>query len=698
MHHRPSLGSSHLLTRRALPAAATVAVVLAGSIGAAGAATSHSKPTLVSVAQGAGSAPLATAPPLGDTPSNTPVDVSIVLRARNLGQLESRVQHGWSGHYLSTSQFAATYGQRPQVIHVIEAYLAHFGITTKAFSDGLDIQANGTAGQFNKALSIRLQNFRVRQSSLSDGGHARFRTVHGTRRDPRMPQNVGDPILAILGLSNYSPFVSQEVRAKHERAGRNAAAGTGIPDGDGLAPQDFENLYHLTPLENHGARGQGKTLGIVTLASFRPSTVFGFWNTVLGLHEPANRLKTINVDGGAGPVSAMSGSDETDLDVEQSGAIASGSNVRVYVAPNTDPGFADAFFNAASDNIADTMSVSWGESETDIVAGILSATEPRAYAQVFDEVFAEMGAQGQSNFSSSGDSGAYDASADVGSTNLSVDNPAASPYTTAAGGTTLPGLQTYGVFDADNNLTGTESVNIPHEMAWGWDYLWPLFKALGEPDEATGATDGDLIGGDGGGYSALEPRPSYQRNVSQFNDRRFLPAIHPAEIVPGLTEPTAFGFNPTPALASGSTNRGRAVPDVSTDGDPQTGYAIFDPVLLKDFGGFVGAGGTSFVAPQLNGATAVIDSAVGRRVGFWNPQVYRFAAARHSPFTALNDTKIYSGKQFLFQSDLNGNSTRLPGEFTNTNLFYTGRSGSTWNPAAGLGTPNLTKLAEDFAH
>jgi len=40
------------------------------------------------------------------------------------------------------------------------------------------------------------------------------------------------------------------------------------------------------------------------------------------------------------------------------------------------------------------------------------------------------------------------------------------------------------------------------------------------------------------------------------------------------------------------------------------------PVLQ---GGF---GGTSFVAPQLNASTAVIDSYLGHRVGFWNPDIY----------------------------------------------------------------------------
>ncbi|HET9966607.1 MAG TPA: hypothetical protein VFQ68_00140 [Streptosporangiaceae bacterium] len=36
----------------------------------------------------------------------------------------------------------------------------------------------------------------------------------------------------------------------------------------------------------------------------------------------------------------------------------------VYQAPNSGPGFIDAFFAAASQNTAGSISTSWGESET----------------------------------------------------------------------------------------------------------------------------------------------------------------------------------------------------------------------------------------------------------------------------------------------------------------------------------------------
>ena len=149
-------------------------------------------------------------------------------------------------------------------------------------------------------------------------------------------------------------------------------------------------------------------------------------------------MSVVNIDGGPGAPSDASGSGETDLDVEQSGALAPGANVIVYQAPNSDPGFADAFFTAASQNIADTVSTSWGESEIVVQAAIASGAETPAYVAAFDEAFLELGIQGQSGFDAAGDAGAYDDSDELGTTNLAVDTPADSPYITAAGGTTLP--------------------------------------------------------------------------------------------------------------------------------------------------------------------------------------------------------------------------------------------------------------------
>ncbi len=89
-----------------------------------------------------------------------------------------------------------------------------------------------------------------------------------------------------------------------------------------------------------------------------------------------------------------------------------------------------------------------------------------------------MAAQGQSGFLSAGDSGAYDASRDLGTTNLSVDTSADSPYITAAGGTTLPWTGTL------TGPDGTATVTVPKQRAWGWDYLWPAIAKINGESEA----------------------------------------------------------------------------------------------------------------------------------------------------------------------------------------------------------------------
>ena len=275
------------------------------------------------------------------------------------------MQSGWSGPYLSTSQFAATYGQTPKVINTIVNYLHLYGIHTSVYADRLDISATGTAAEFDNALSRRAEEL-PREAGQPDGRRPRHHAhVYGSKSDPQVPADVGSPVLAILGLTNYAPFASQAIGARHHHSSLKAAAGAGIPPGTDSRRRTSRTATTSTPLENQGAKGQGETIGIVTLA--RPSTA-----------DPVHVLEQVPrsgradeparphpVDGGPAPVSSVNGSDETDLDVEQSGAIAPKANLRVYEAPNTDPGFADAFFAAASDNVADTVSVSWGESDTD---------------------------------------------------------------------------------------------------------------------------------------------------------------------------------------------------------------------------------------------------------------------------------------------------------------------------------------------
>jgi kumamolisin len=641
-------------------------------LAAAGAST-PSMGAMTPVQHGVEASALPGATVFGTTPASTPETVSFILQERNEAQLEASVEHGVH-QFDSVGQFASIYGQSPNNIAQLERYLAGYGIKTYAYPDGVDVSASGTAGQFDSALAEQQFQYHV----PSQGGHNGLRpvpaqNVHGPSRAPELPSQIAQYVLAVLGLSNYAPFSSQAVHAPGavaqpsslNPASCNAISGT--PAGCNT-PADFDTNYGLTSLIHHGATGQGQTLAIVTLAALDPGAPQYFWQHVLGLPASPRTVTVDNVDGGPGAPSDAAGTGETDLDVEQSGGVAPNSNVVVYQAPNTDNGFADGFFDAASQNIASSVSASWGESETYVQAAVASGVETPAYEAAFDEAFLEFAAQGQAAFLSAGDSAAYDASGDLGTTNLSVDTSADSPYITSSGGTTLPWS------GAISGPAGTASATVRAQRAWGWDYLWPTLSViLGE--SLTDAAETNVVGG-GGGFSVLEPTPSYQEGVPGVNSYSAVEYLTPTtyQNVGGIFEPTAWNFNPTPSVQHGRGS-GRAEPDLSADADPYTGYLLYEPSFTQsDQPVLQGAwGGTSFVAPQLNGSTAVIDSYLGHRVGFWNPAIYSFATSGRSPFTPLNQSGT-----------------------GDDNIFYSGTPGTLYNPATGLGIPNLSQLAFDF--
>jgi subtilase family serine protease len=438
-----------------------------------------------------------------------------------------------------------------------------------------------------------------------------------------------------------------------------------------LTVVDFENQYDVTPLIKKGLTGTGHTIGILTFASFTPSDAYTYWQD-LGLKVSSSRISIVNVDGGPGAPSDASGSIETTLDVEQSGGIAPGANVIVYQAPNTNQGFIDVFAKAIDSNMAGTLSISWGEWEwfdnlenspvTDPITGRTVAA-----TQAVHELLLRASLQGQTTFTASGDGGAYEANHDQGcfgpysssdptscSLTLSVSYPGTDTLITAAGGTTLPGLQEYCL-----NAACTPpyfDVNIAHESVWGWDYLEGLCTDLG----LTPISCGIFPAGSGGGVSIASVLPLNQL---------FIQGIQ-------LSQPNQF-FIAGPAYGTGLEYKlpayypGRNVPDISANADPETGYLIVYTSSATGFGIQTFYGGTSFVAPQLNGVSALLGQEFNQRIGLLNTPLYLLALTGQA----------YSGKTPPMHAIAYGD-----------NWFYKGSNG--YNPAAGLGTLDVYNFSQ----
>ena len=684
-----------------LAAGTAAAMFVLSAVALAGAASASTGPGAgeVAVPQGVGTGLLTGRTvfpkPIGP---NVKERVSFVLNVRHLGSLESKVEAGMPGGYINVAKFAGQYGQTHAAIVALENYLKKYGIKSTAYADGLNVATTGTARDYNRALSVTQSNYTTKAVPArgDQPGHPAI-TFHGTTDKPLLPAKIATSVYAVLGLTNY-PVASSD--AVHTLTPEGHSAPKADQEGN-RTPGSFARQYDLRSLYAKGAKGQGETIGIITYASVNPADATHFWSSVLHIKTKARRIKLDNIDGGSGRVSNASGSGETTLDVEQSGGVAPDANIVVYQAPNTDYGSADAWYGAASQDVASSISTSWGESEI-LNEGIAdNGTEAATYTGIFTGAALEMAAQGQTTFDAAGDSGAYDDVGDYNSANgdstpyteLSVDNPADSPWITAAGGTTNPGA-----IPLYDSVGIAATAHIRSQRAWGWDWLFPYYYLVPSSTpltEAQFAADPLDAGGGGGGYSVVESQPSYQSKIKGIDSYSYVPYETPTDYVTygttkscaPLSSPiclptkwtswlgTSTSTGPAPAVQTGtfSGSGGRAVPDIVADADPYTGYELYFSKFpagdrLQD-----GWGGTSFVGPQLNGSAAVIDSYLHHRTGFWNPAIYKFAAKSYTPFTPLDSASA-----------------------NNDNLYYTGTKGHIYNPGTGLGYPNLTKLAADF--
>jgi subtilase family serine protease len=589
---------------------------------------------------------------IGATPAAQLVSSSLILKVKHPELLERFValtqEPGLPTfhRFLSVREFAALFAPSPGEIATITRYLNSFGITvTDVLADRLVIHASGTVDAFQRAFTVDMHEF------VTPQGQRFRRPMHG----PQIPVLLRDLVIAVGGFST-EPMFHPNVRSAAALAPAIApppvvlpqpgATATGRPGS--FTVGDFATQYNVNPLYAAGLDGRGRTVGVVTLANFLPADALAYWN-MIGLRVDPDRITQVHVDGG-GLLSTAADSIETALDVEQAGGVAPGAKVVVYDAPNDDQGFIDLFYQAASDNLVDSLSCSWGLAEPFFFEA-LRGTDVTAEFAAFHQAFLEAAAQGISVFVASLDNGAYDINQSgfnaSFSNTLSVDHPSDDPAVTAAGGTTLPVVLTAG--------PGTPDLVVPTEQVWAWDYIENYLVALfGDV-----SLHAEFPFGTGGGVSVVFDVPWYQKRT---------PGIRTSEPNQSVV---LFPQSPTPQhlldLPAGFA--GRNVPDISANADPETGYLVVSSI---DGGLISGFGGTSFVAPQLNGVSALISQQVGTRLGLWNPMLYRY------------------------QRDLMGSASSPIVDITGgTNWFYAGVPG--YEPGAGLGVLNVANLAAAIA-
>ena len=552
--------------------------------------------------------------------------------------------------FLTPAQFAASYGQPQAVIDRVTTYLASQGITvTKVFNNNLVLKAQATNAQLSATFGTPI--------------HA-YSTATGSYQKPTgkvvIPAVLQDVVTRVTGLSTqavYRPhtkYMPAEATTLDQTAFQANPAATPTAGNPGsYSVGDLAKRNNITPLYSGGTDGTGTTLGIMTFATFTPSDapVYWAWAGLTGSQASVSRITTINV--GTGQTS--DGADETTLDVEQSGGIAPGANIRVYVAPNTDAGAIALYTQAITENLCDTLSISWGEAEI--------YYNPASDFAPYDALFLQAAAQGTPISAAAGDEAAYDINYSGAypypnyTAALSLDFPSSSPYVVSAGGTTLPVTL----------KLSKGTITVPSERPWGWDYLRDYIVT--NSGQAAYYKSDFPVGG-GGGVSVIYPLPTYQQGLAGVLTSAAGQGLY------CVTSPTvksgAVTCTPgnTASELPGTTNgmlaagfAGRNSPDLSLNADPESGQALYYNARWS-----TGSGGTSFVAPQLNGIFALLSQKIGGRIGWPHPQLYS-----------------------IFKSMGYGTGSPFRAITSGTNLYYS--AGASYNPATGIGTLDVANLA-----
>jgi kumamolisin len=592
--------------------------------------SSHAAGTGLTPIHGSAEPWTATAKLIGHHSSNDQLTVGVLLRTTNsagqasllasLANKNSSDYHKW----LSTSQFMARFAPSASDVAAVKSFLNQSGLHVLAASSPTLLLATGKTSQIEAAFHTTINDYRLSNGKVS----------YGNNVDVQVPSNISAAVLGVFGLSNLAAWQSNVATDQTSPETPPPPYGGG-PHGSGLTPSQIAGIYDAsTAYTKLHDKGQGINLAVFELAGYLASDITHYEN-----HYNLRNVPLINkpVLGGA---TTDNGASEVELDIELQIAMAPGaSDIQVYESPNTELAALSQYLQIADDNTADAISTSWGIPCEYGVNSQVTLAE--------NQIFLQMGAQGQSIFAASGDAGAYGCTR-VGiilppSQSLQVGDPGNQPYITSVGGTSFR--------QPDKGPNNFDPGTNQHPT-------YPGTSAEGTWIEACDPSVS--CEGSGGGVSRIWAEPDYGYDPSTGQPR-------PGVFEPAYSETGSYCQQQPDILC-------REVPDVSLDSDPGTGYSIYctDPgdsfCAVGEFTkkpGWVRLGGTSCAAPLWAGIAALDDSHHGGRLGLFNYIVYPFDsdAGYASQF---HDIVLY------------------------TNGYYP--AGQYYDMATGIGTPDIYNL------
>ena len=401
----------------------------------------------------------------------------------------------------------------------------------------------------------------------------------------------------------------------------------------GYKPGQMRSAYGIAGTVDRGVTGRGQTVAI--LDAFASPTLYADAHEYASRNDRGHPLRASQFSEYVFPPNtALEPPDQCDaavwygeqtLDVEAVHAMAPGAHILYVGASDCYNASLDEALNyVVAGRLADVVSNSYGEPE--------EGADP-AETQAFNQIAIQGVLEGMTINFSSGDSG--DEVANVG--RPEPDLKASDPWVTAVGGTSL-GIGKNGQRVVETGWETTKSTLT--NGSWVPNGYWY---------------------GSGGGTSRLFAEPRYQRGV----------------VPDSLARQNQTGGH-----------RGRVVPDISMDGDPNTGFLIGETQTFPDgvYYDQYRTGGTSLSAPLFSGLMAVSNQLDHVDHGFVNPVLYQFTSRTR----AIGDVRHVTGG--VVRVDYNNSVDAADGTTTSVRTFdfqgLTIHTAPGYDNVTGLGTPD----------
>jgi len=584
---------------------------------------------------------------------------------RLLSQQQDRTSpnyHKW----LTPEQWADRFGLSSNDIRQISNWLEAEGFTEIQAARGRNwISFNGTAAQVESALGTEIHQYNV-------NGVMHYANA----RAPQVPQAMAGIVTGFRGLHDFRP---RPLGIRRNTAGRPFYSSSLY--GSLVAPGDIATIYGISALYSSGIDGTGQKLAVMgqtdiylaDLNDFRSG--FGLTtistsdctpdaNGVISSTTPCNDPLFEYVAGGADPgvVSGTGDLEESDLDLEWSGAVA--RNAKIIFVNSRDT--FTSYYYAVDNNIAPVISLSYGLCEFDDNNISLSSGQAGP-----DEVeLQKANSEGITFVNSSGDTGVAECdfagtngtltSTNLATQGLAVSYPASSPEATSVGGSATPLADfTLTYWGSSNGANGGTAISYVPEQAWNDDLEFMQFceesglGAAGQQfctqggssaqqgwakitSEATAQQDIGIASSGGGASNCSLQNSTYSECVSGFAQPAWQTVTVSGQSAARFSPDVSFLASPnwpgyvfcTPVDQLGGTGTSS-----SCAGGIETAVDNYASII----------GGTSASTPVFAAMIVLLNQKTGTSTGNVNPLLYQLAAVAPSAFHDITsgDNKVY---------------------------------------------------------